>query len=74
MGKLIAFIIITILCVAFALIPEAAMWFGWGLIHPETEAGRILVIALFAVFGGSWCVFFGFLGVAIWGSFISAVL
>ncbi len=50
--------------ITLGLIPEFTMWGVWNLISPETEVGRIIMIAIFLFGGGAWCVFFAFLAFA----------
>ena len=57
---------------AFALIPETAMWFAWHLIQPESELAKILILGIFWFGGAGLCVLFGFLGFFIWAATLSA--
>ncbi len=68
MLKVVGFIIWSLICLAFALIPEAVMYFLWGVIDPVTAIERLLVIAVFLIGGGSISVLFAFLGVALWAN------
>lgn len=64
--KIIKFTLITLVCAMFALVPEIAMYFTWGLINPSSEAARIAVLALFWFVGGGLCVLFAYFGVFAW--------
>ena len=50
--------------IIFGLIPELSMYGIWQLVSPESEFGRIALIAIFLVGGGAWCIFFAFLAFA----------
>lgn len=72
--KTIIGILMSAICVAFALIPEGLMFFVYQFIAPETSLERILIFGLFAVFGGSVCVLFAFLGIALWTTLMKALI
>jgi hypothetical protein len=67
-------IVMTLICILGALIPEIVMYFTWNLVHPESEVAKIVLIALFWVAGGGMSVFFAFLGFMVWVSFMKALL
>ncbi len=71
MGKLLAFIGITIPCVIFGLLPEIVMYFTWGLIDPVTVLERILTVGLFWVVGGGLCILFAWLALILWAFVLS---
>lgn len=71
--KALVIAISSIVCLAISLLPEVAMYFTYWLINPSTELGRVLVLTVFWFGGLSVCVFFGFLGFALWISIVSEV-
>lgn len=66
MIKFILAIVFTMFCIAFAVLPETAMYFLWHLIHPESELARILVLGIFWFGGAGLCILFGFMGFVMW--------
>lgn len=73
MAKIIGVLIFTLFCVAFALIPEACMMFAWGLIHPESELAKVLILGIFWFGGAGLCFLFGVLGFGLWAIGIEVV-
>lgn len=72
--KFFIWLIFSLLCVVFALLPEITMYFIWHLINPSTDVMRVVVIAIFIFGGGSACVLFTFISLAIWGKGTEAIL
>jgi len=72
--KLAFGIIGSLCCLVFALIPEAAMYFLYGVVNPTTTLERILVLGAFWFGGAGMCVLFGFLALAVWTALIKTVL
>lgn len=71
MKQLIIFLVITLLCFLFAMIPEMSMYALWNFVHPETDVARVLVLGIFWFGGVGLCVAFGIFGFAIWASAIN---
>lgn len=65
-GRLLLMAIVSVVSLTFALIPEMAMYFLYGVIDPTTTMEKTMVIGLFLFFGTSLSVLFGFLGMGMW--------
>ena len=74
MFKFIASTVVTIFCIALALIPEFGMYIIWQLVSPTEEITRLILSVAFLFVGGGTCVFFGVCALAIWLSLISTIL
>ena len=74
MMKLGFLLLITFVCLVFALIPEGAMWFIWHVAAPTMEVSRLLLVVLFVTCGGGLSVLFGFLGLALWVAMVGALV
>lgn len=61
----------TVCCGLFALIPEIAMYFVYGMIEPSTTLEKIAVGAIFWFGGGGLCVLFAYLGFMFWALMIT---
>lgn len=72
--KVVFWIVGCLIALAVAVIPEVAMYFLYGLINPQSEVTRVITLLAFFVFGGSACVGFGAIGIAIFASVTGAVL
>lgn len=72
--KPLAFLIVTLLCLLFAILPEIAMYATWHLISPSTEITRILLMILFWATGGGLCLVFGFLAFAGWVAILNEII
>ena len=66
MWKFIAFILITLICICIAVIPETAMYFLWQMVNPQTELGKILVLGIFWCGGFVFCIMFALFGFLLW--------
>jgi len=64
--KFILWFVFSLLILFASLIPEMAMYFLWNLVSPETEAGKVGLVAVFAVCGGGLCILFGWIGLMLW--------
>ena len=64
--KTLTVIVSTLVCIILGTLPELAMWALWGLVHPQTEVGRILMIALFIFCGGGISIFALFGAISLW--------
>lgn len=58
----------TILCAAFAAIPESAMYFFYHLIDPQTELMKAFIMILFWVTGAGACIAFAVAAFMFWGA------
>lgn len=74
MIKLIAGLIVTVVCLALALVPELGMYILWNIIGPTEEVSRMVLGICFFFFGGGACIGFGFLGMALWAAMIAVIL
>ena len=66
MVKLLLSILAAIPCLALAGIPEATMYFIYGLIAPTTEVGRVLILVAFWFGGAGFCAFAAFFCFILW--------
>ena len=64
--KIVAFIFITLFCVALAAAPELVMYWVWNLVKPEEGWQRIALVAIFALGGGSVTLVAWMFSFAIW--------
>ena len=71
--KVLAFIFITLFSIAFALIPEGTMYYAWHLIQPVEVWQKIVILSLFWIGGLSICVWFGFIGFALWAFLLRTI-
>lgn len=70
---IVFFLIVSIISLVVAFLPEIVMYFLYNLIDPSTFLERMVVIGLFLLTGGPISVFFAFLGLRLWVSFIEAM-
>ncbi len=69
--KVFSFLLTTLLCLAFALIPEIVMYSLYGAINPVGELSKIVILAIFWFGGSGLSILFAFLGFAVWCAIIS---
>jgi hypothetical protein len=67
-------LLVTVFCIVVGIIPELAMWGIWSLVHPSTEVGRIVMVALFLFGGTSLSILFGIVAFVMWAKLINVVL
>ena len=70
----ITFIGITLVCICFALIPEAVGYGLYNLIDPVTEIGRILSILGLTVITIPFAIWFVPIGLVLWIFLLEAFL
>lgn len=58
--------LITLISLAFAMIPETIMYFLWQLIKPGNSLERLITLGIFWFLGAGICVIFLVLGLALW--------
>ena len=71
--KLISTFILSVICLAFGLIPEGIMYFTWSLITPTEVWQKLVLLGLFWFGGASLCILFGFLAFAFWVACLSEI-
>lgn len=64
--ELLAKALFTIFCIGISITPEVGMYYSWGLISPQSELTRVLLIIAFWFGGAGLCVGFGALGFWLW--------
>lgn len=64
----------TLLALVVGLCPEAAMYFTYNLIAPQSDLARCLVLAIFWLGGAGLCVATAIFGLMIFASVTKVVL
>lgn len=63
--KFLMWLLFTIAAATIAVLPEVAMYFVYGLINPQSELSRVLVLIVFWFGGVSACIGFALFGFLI---------
>lgn len=74
MIRVLLFLLGSMLCLGIAVLPELAMWMLYGIIHPETEVARLIVLIAFWLGGSGVCIGFAMLAFALECAVLQAVL
>lgn len=72
--KILFALMITVMCLAMALLPELAMYGLYKFINPTTELARILMFAIFWIFGIGLCIGSAILSFIIWVGLMAGLL
>lgn len=66
--------VVTVVSLIIAVLPEAGLYFLWKLVNPQTDLARVLLGLGFLFGGGGICILFGFVACVIWVGGIKAAL